>query len=62
MKKIVMSYPYKSVNKETDKILDENYLTNQASNIPDEIMEEGFFVKNIGSSIKTYDKIWVNIK
>lgn len=62
MAKIISSYPYKSVNKEADLLLDENYLNNPASNIPDEVMKRGIFVKNIGLSIKTYDKIWAQIK
>lgn len=62
MKIILESYPYTSVNKETDKILSEEYLNNEASNIPDEVMNKGFFVKNIGSAIKKYDKIWIKIK
>ena len=62
MAKIISSYPYKSVNKEADLLLDDNYLNNPASNISDEVMKQGIFVKNIGSSIKMYDKIWAQIK
>lgn len=62
MKKIIESYPYTSVNKETEKLLSESYLNNKACNIPDEVMNEGIFVKNIGKSIKEYDKIWIKIK
>ena len=62
MKKIIESYPYKNVNKETDKLLSDNYKNNIASNIPDYVMNDGYFVKNIGTSIKYYDKIWINIK
>ena len=62
MKKIIESYPYKNVNKETDKILSNEYKNNIASNIPDYIFRKGDFVENIGNNIKLYDKIWVDIK
>lgn len=62
MKEIIESYPYKSVNKNADKILNEEYKNNIASNIPDYIFDNGEFVKNIGTNIKLYDKIWINIK
>ena len=62
MKKIISSYPYKNVNKGTDTMLDDNYMSNIASNLPDYVMSEGTFVKNIGESIKLYDKIWISIK
>jgi len=62
MKQIIESYPYKNVNKTTDSLLDYNYRNNVASNIPDYIMSQGSFVKNIGNNIKYYDNIWVSIK
>ena len=62
MAKIVSSYPYKNLNKETDLLLDESYLNNNAANIPDIIMGEGIFVKNIGDKVKLYDQIWAEIK
>ena len=62
MKEIINSYPYKNVNKETDKMLDDNYLNNDAANISDETLKNGIFVKNIGENIKLYDRIWENIK
>lgn len=62
MKKIIESYPYKNVNKTTDYLLSYQYKNNIASNIPDYVLNDGYFVKNIGSNIKYYDKIWVNIK
>lgn len=62
MKRIVSSYPYKNVNLKTNELLDSSYLNNKAANIPDEIMKNGMFVKNIGKDIKNYDKIWVQIK
>ena len=62
MKEIINSYPYKNINEETDKILDDDYLNNNAANISDETLKNGIFVKNIGSNIKLYDHIWANIK
>ena len=43
-------------------LLDESYLNNNAANIPDIIMGEGIFVKNIGDKVKLYDQIWAEIK
>ena len=62
MKRIIESYPYKNINKETDKLLSENYLLNDAANISDITMENGIFVDNIGDNVKLYDKIWAQIK
>lgn len=62
MKEIIMNYPYKNVNIETEKLLGENYLNNRAANIPKGIIENGFFVENIGDKISLYDKIWAEIK
>lgn len=62
MKRIVESYPYKNINRETDKLLDESYMNNNAANVSDDIMKNGFFVKNIGENIKLYDIIWAEIK
>ena len=62
MKRIIESYPYKNVNKETEKLLDKSYLNNNAANINDDVIRKGFFVKNIGKKIKDYDKIWIEIK
>ena len=62
MKRIIESYPYKNLNIKTDQILDENYKLNDAANIDDAIIKTGNFVKNIGDNVKTYDKIWAQIK
>lgn len=62
MKRIIESYPYKNVNIGTDSILDKSYLNNPASNIPDAIISNGYYVKNIGKNIKIYDKLWAQIK
>ena len=50
------------VNNLSDKILSDNYLFNDAANISNENMKNGYFVKNIGENIKLYDKIWAQIK
>jgi spermidine/putrescine-binding protein len=62
MKKIIESYPYKCVNKETNKLLDDTYLNNPAANISDEVFLSGTFVKNLGKYIIKYDKLWAKIK
>ena len=62
MKKIIESYPYKCVNKETNKLLDKTYLNNPAANISDEVFLSGTFVKNLGKYIIKYDKLWAQIK
>lgn len=62
MAKIIESYPYKNINKETQKLLSSKYLNNSACNINDELLENAFFVDNIGNNIKEYDKIWAKIK
>jgi len=62
MKKIIESYPYKNVNMETEKILDSNYLNNNAANISNDVFKNGLFVKNIGNNISKYDRIWAEIK
>lgn len=62
MKEIIKSYPYKSVNKETDALLDKTYQNNIAINIPFEITKNSYFIKNIGKDIKQYDKVWIKIK
>ena len=62
MKRIIMSYPYKNVNKKTALILEKDYKENSASNIPDYVMKNGIFVDNIGQSVKYYDKLWAKIK
>lgn len=62
MKEIIESYPYKNVNLETEKLLSNKYLFNKAANVDDNIIEKGYFVKNIDSHIQEYDKLWVNIK
>jgi len=62
MKKIIDSYPYCSVNKETNKILSNDYLSNEATNISDYNLNRATLVKNIGKSIANIDKIWAEIK
>ncbi len=62
MKKVIESYPYCNVNKKTNQILDNTYLSNEASNISTYNFNRATLVKNIGTSIKKYDKIWAEIK
>lgn len=62
MKEIIESYPYKNVNNETEKLLSDSYLNNNAANVPDYVIENGYFTKNIGEHVKSYDRIWAEIK
>lgn len=62
MMKIISSYPYKNVNRETDKLLGWEYLSNPAANISSSVFDKGLFVENIGNNISMYDKIWAEIK
>ena len=49
--KIIDEYPYISPNKNISNSIDLN-----------DIFNNGYYVKNIGESIKNYDKLWANIK
>jgi len=62
MKRIIESYPYKNVNLMTELMLSEDYLNNNAANIPDSVFDSGLFVQNIGDNISKYDRIWAEIK
>lgn len=62
MKEIIESYPYNNVNKETEYLLDDSYLNNIAANTPESELERAKFVKNIGTFILEYDKLWAEIK
>lgn len=62
MKKIIESYPYKNVNLKTQKLLRNDYINNKAANLPNDIFDNGLFVKNIGNNISKYDRIWAEIK
>ena len=62
MKRVVTYFPYKNVNQETNKLLSDSYLNNEAMNIPDRIMNNGEFVIDIGENITKYDRLWSEIK
>jgi len=62
MAKIIGSYPYKTVNVASEELLSYEYLSNAAANISDDVFDNGLFVKNIGSSISMYDRLWAEIK
>lgn len=62
MAKIIESYPYKNLNESTDRLLSNDYLNNKAANFPDYLLNDAYFVKNIGDKVKAYDKIWADIK
>lgn len=62
MQKIIEAYPYKTVNQASESKLSDEYLKNTAANVPDAILDQASFVKNIGNSIRDYDKLWAEIK
>lgn len=62
MQKIIEEYPYKNLNLGTQKLLDDDYINNIATNIPDTYFKNGIFVQNIGDAIEKYDKLWASIK
>ena len=49
---ITKEYPYISPN---------NIIQN-SSILPENIFKNGYYVKNIGSSISSYDRLWADIK
>ena len=62
MEKIVINYPYSSVNIETNQrmYLNENY-GNEYYKLQN-LVSSGISIKNIGEHISSYDKIWSTIK
>ncbi len=50
-RKIIEEYPYISPNKNIEPSISHNHIFNN-----------GHYVKNIGSNIKSYDKLWADIK
>lgn len=62
MEKIVINYPYSSVNIETNQrmYLNENY-GNEYYKLQN-LVPSGISIKNIGEHISSYDKIWSTIK
>ena len=61
MYKIIEGYPYNSVNVGTDLLYGNEVFSSQFME-EEEKPENKYFVENIGSSIKDYDKIWAEIK
>lgn len=59
MAKIINNYPYGNVNTEAYNYLTKDY---EKTNITQDIINKGTFIKNIGEHITDYDKIWVKIK
>ncbi len=62
MKKIIESYPYYNVNTKTNELLNSMYLSNPASNISDDDFSRATLVKNVGTAIKKFDRVWAEIK
>ena len=62
MERIVMDYPYSSVNIETNRRIGmDNAIGKEYSKILN-LISNGKRVRNIGQSISIYDKIWASIK
>ena len=61
-KKITEEYPYKNVNAAAYDSLPDDYKNNPASNVPDEEMAKGEYVKEVGDATAKFDKIWSEIK
>ena len=62
MAEIIDFYPYKCINTMSYSYFGDDYKNNLAANFSNEIVKNGHFVKNIGSSISLYDKLWAEIK
>lgn len=62
MKQIIEDYPYINVNKETDKLLSDEYLNSEIMSANGDFLKKGTFVENLGKYITRYDKLWAEIK
>ena len=62
MEKIVMDYPYASVNVDTNKNISLNRDIGYEYSRVQKSIPNGKRVENIGQSILMYDKIWAAIK
>ncbi len=69
MKRIIDYYPYKNLHNDPDnyivpieKAILANGKPNIAYDIPIDVIDKGYYVKNIGDTIRLYDEIWTVIK
>lgn len=62
MAKIIEGYPYKNVNKASDNLLSNSYISNSSSNFSKEVLKNSYMIENIGDKVKLYDQIWASIK
>lgn len=57
-KMISDEFPYLNPNLEAVKLLGESYINNPASNIPEDVFENGEYIQDVGSTIDTYSDMW----
>lgn len=59
---ISQEFPYANPNKETQKLMDPEILNDIAVYPPQEEVKRGEYLKDIGSSVQLFDRIWSQIK
>ncbi len=60
---ILEEFPYVSANKESKALMGDDYLNNEAKNVPGEEWEKGEFVENLDPSVlEIYDAMWTTLK
>ena len=69
MKRIIDFYPYKNLHNDPnnyivpiEKAISADGKPNIAYDIPIDVIDKGYYVKNIGDTIRLYDEIWTVIK
>lgn len=62
MEKIVMDYPYSSVNVDTNERIANNKLFGSDYLMIQGLVENGKMVENIGEYVSLYDRVWASIK
>ncbi|WP_420535940.1 extracellular solute-binding protein [Clostridium thermopalmarium] len=59
---ISKAFPYGNPNKEAQKLMDEEMLSDEAVYPPEEEVAKGEYLKDIGESITEFDRIWSQVK
>jgi spermidine/putrescine transport system permease protein len=59
---ISQEFPYASPNKEAHKLMDAEILSDIAVYPPQEAVNKGEYLKDIGSAVQQFDKIWSEVK
>lgn len=54
-------FPYLNPNKEAVKLLGDKYINNPACNPPTDVIKNGEYIKDVGDSLETYDKMWTEL-